>query len=588
MPNVARGGLVTIAVVCAGLASEACGGGNDAPRDGGSMDARPGDVGPFESEGPDGGPPGGATSDAGPSDGGHPSGEAGPLAEAGVPAVLTACSTLATLPVRTATYYVDFSAGSDSASGRSQGTPFKHAPGDSNATGTAKATTLVPGDVVLLKGGVAYEGTITVTASGTAQAPIVLEGGPQQQWGTGMAIVDGQNTRSLGIGVQGASHVIVEGFEVRNFDKSQSSTGIDVNGGSDDAVAGNRLHDIYYATNPSPGSTTWEQQRGTGISVTNSPGTAVSANLVRDCGNAGISISADAASVTGGSVECNEVTNMNWGIVAALGDSVAGTHLAGIVVAHNYIHDFDQYEVCGAWHRDGLFVFARPDDQTLTIDDVEIADNYFEDTLSKDFGSTAWIYLEFVCRNFNIHHNVLNASRSYYGIRILGDGFQVQGNHVIANNVIANSNGNGSAGMHVMQSSGVQITNNVFYDDDVGYMVATDSMQNFAGDYNLFFRTTSGTNVAYLNAGPAASPGSGGALELGLSGMQGKGFETHGLYGDPLWSTPFDAITSDASGFRPKMGSPAIDHGKALGYAVDFAGATIPQGAGPDIGAFEQ
>ncbi len=51
--------------------------------------------------------------------------------------------------------------------------------------------------------------------------------------------------------------------------------------------------------------------------------------------------------------------------------------------------------------------------RTLTIDDLEIADNYFEDNTSA-FGSTAWIYLEFVCRGFNIHHNILNQSRSYY------------------------------------------------------------------------------------------------------------------------------------------------------------------------------
>jgi hypothetical protein len=520
----------------------------------------------------------GSASDVGVSQGGD---SATPLAS-------TTCSTLATLPVRAATYYVDFGSGSDTASGKAQTSAFKHAPGDSNATGTAKATTLVPGDVVLLKGGVVYEGTITITSSGTAKAPIVLEGGPQQLWGTGMAIVDGQDTRSLGIDVESASFVVVEGFEVRNFDKSQNSTGINVNGGTNDTVVGNHLHDIYYATNPNPGTTTWEAQRGTGISVTNSSGSAVSANFARDCGNAGISISADAASVTGGSVECNEVTNMNWGIVAALGDSVAGTHLSGIVIAHNYIYDFDQYEVCASWHRDGLFVFARPDSATTTIDDFEIADNYFEDTLSKDFGSTAWIYIEFVCQNFNIHHNVLNASRSYYGIRILGDGFQVKGNHILANNVIANSNGNGSAGLHVMQSSGIQITDNIFYDDDVGYMIATDSMPGFAGDYNLFFRTTSGTNVAYLNAGTAESPGSGGALELGLAGMQGMGFETHGLYGDPLWSTAFASIASDASGFKPMKGSPAIDHGKMLTYMTDYAGTMIPEGVGPDIGAFEQ
>jgi hypothetical protein len=449
---------------------------------------------------------------------------------------------------------------------------------------------LVPGDVVLLKGGVVYEGTITVTTSGTATQPIVVEGGVQEGWGSGMAIVDGQNMRSLGVALQGASYVIVEGFEVRNFDKTQSSTGISVDGGSNDEVVGNVLHDIYYATNPNPGDTTWEQQFGTGISINNSSGSNVYANSVRDCGNAGISLSADAASVTGGTTACNEVTNMNWGIVAALGDSTPGTHLEGLTIAHNYIHDFDQYVVCDAWHRDGIFVFARPDDGSLTIDDIEIADNYFEDTLSTDFGSTAWIYIEFVCRNFNVHHNILNASRSYFAIRVLGDGFQVEGNHVFANNVIANSNGQGSTGMHIMESSGAQIVNNIFYDDDVGYMIATDSMTGFSGDYNVFFNTdTSDTNVLFLNAGPADSPGSGtGVEELSLTGAQGQGVEKHSYAADPMWSVPFASISSSPTGFKPQAGSVAIDHGELLMYTQDYAGTAIPQGKGPDIGAYEQ
>ncbi len=495
------------------------------------------------------------------------------------------CAALSTLPVRTAKYFVDFSAGTDTADGKSQTTAWKHAPGDGNATGTAKSTTLASGDVVLLKGGVEYDGTITITTSGTQASPIVLEGGAQQGWGTGKAIIDGQSTRSLGVAVNAASYVIVEGFEVQNFDKSQGSTGISVDGGSNDTIVGNQLHDIYWAKNP--GGTSWEQQRGTGISINNSPGSNVYANFIRDCGNAGISLSADGADVSGGTTACNEVTNMNWGIVAALGDSKPGTHLANLTISHNYIHDFDQYYVCNAWHRDGIFVFSRPDDQTLTIDNLEIADNYFEDNTSA-LGSTAWIYLEFVCRNFNVHHNILNKSRSFYAIRVLGDTFQVQGNHVFANNVIANSNGQGSAGIHIQQSSGAKITNNIFYDDDVGYMIATDSMTGATGDYNLFFRTDPGKNVAILDAGPAASPNTGGAKSLDLGGMQGQGFEMHGAYGDPLWSMPFASIDGVPSGFKPSSGSPAIDHGTLLSYTVDYGGGAIPKGAGPDIGAYEQ
>jgi hypothetical protein len=523
----------------------------------------------------------GQTGDAAPSADGATSSSA----DAGPQGVLPTCGPLATLPVRTPTYYVDFSSGSDSASGTSKATPWKHAPGDANAIGGPAAAHLMPGDVVLFKGGVPYYGTVTLTASGTANAPIVLEGGAQQGWGTGNAIIDGQEMRSMGVSLSDASYAVVEGFVVRSFDKSQSSTGINVNGGSNNVVAGNQLSDIYYPSNPNPGTTSWEQQYGNGISVTNSSGTAVYANTVRDCGNAGISFSADAAEVDGGTIECNEVTNMNWGIVAPLGDSVAGTHMSGVTIAHNYIHDFDHYEACSAWHRDGIFVFARPDDGSLTIDDFEIADNYFDDTLSPDFGSTAWIYIEYVCRNFNIHHNILNASRAYYGIRILGDGFQVEGNHLLANNVIANANGMGSYGLHVMQSSGVQLLNNIFYDDDTAYFIATDSMTGFSGDYDLLFAVDGTSNLVTLDAGPAASPA---GTSYSLTTLQKAGYEPHGIAADPQWSIPFSSIAGNPFGFKPQPTSPAKDHGKMLTYTQDFAGTAIPQGAGPDIGAFEQ
>jgi parallel beta-helix repeat protein len=571
------GGLVVAllagcAVACGSSSAKSNGG-----RDGGPDGAAPTDGG-VDSQGPrdSGGP-----SDAPPTEGSS-SADANPPPDSGL---LPTCGPYAVLPVRTPTYYVDFVGGSDGADGKSKATAWKHAPGDTNASATPAATTLTAGDVVLFKGGVPYYGSVTVMASGTAQAPIVLEGGAQQGWGSGNAIVDGQQMRTVGISLSGTSYVVVEGFEVRSFDKTQSSTGIDVSGGSNNTVAGNQLHDIYYPQNPNPGTTTWEQQWGNGISVTNSSGTAVTGNTVQDCGNAGISFSADAAEVDGGQVVCNAVTNMNWGIVSALGDSNPGTHMTGVTIAHNYIHDFNHYEVCASWHRDGIFVFARPDNATTTIDHFEIADNYFEDTLSPDFGSTAWIYVEFVCTDFNIHHNILNASRAYYGIRILGDGFQVQGNHILANNVIANKNGMGSYGLHIMQSSGAQLTNNIFYDDDTAYFIATDSMSGFSGDYDLLFATDATKNIVTLDAGPAASPG---GTSYDLAGLQAAGYEKHGIVADPMWSVPYASIAADPTGFKPVATSPAKDSGKMLTYTQDFAGVAIPEGAGPDIGAFEQ
>lgn len=155
MLRVARVAPVVVALVGGGACGHGGGGSNGGAQDGGSLD-------------------GSAFDASSPLDGTSQGDGLPPPAEAGPPAMVTACSTLQTLPVRTPTYYVDFGGGSDTADGKSQATAFQHAPGDASATGNAQSTMLAAGDVVLLKGGVVYQGTITITASGTAAAPIVL------------------------------------------------------------------------------------------------------------------------------------------------------------------------------------------------------------------------------------------------------------------------------------------------------------------------------------------------------------------------------------------------------------------------------
>jgi len=482
----------------------------------------------------------------------------------------------------TPTYFVDYSSGDDSADGKSQTTPWKHAPGDASATANAASIAVAPGDVVLFKGGVSYLGTIDIPVSGTQGSLVVYDGNSRGTWGTGHAIIDGEEKRSAGIRMASKSFVLVDSFDIQSFDKSQSSTGVSIEDGSDDEVRNCHIKDVYYPTNP--GGTSWEQQSGTGISVNDSPRTSIHNNVVRDVGNAGITFTAESGNVIdGGNVSCNEVTNMNWGIAVALGNSTPGTKITNVKLLGNYIHDFDQYYVCAAWHRDGVFVFARPDTDQASVENLEIAYNYFEDNTSA-LGSTAWLYFEFVCKNFQVHHNVLNASRSYYAIRVLGDGFQVEGNHVFENNVIDNANGIGD-GMHVQESSGITMRNNIFYVDGNAYIVATSSMSGFTSDYDLLWRSDGQPSHVILNAGPADAPGGDSYLLPALQTASGN--EQHGIDGDPLFSVAPAMIDSDPTGFAPKAGSPAIDHGTDLGFKSDFSGNPIPSGAAADIGAFE-
>jgi len=97
-----------------------------------------------------------------------------------------------------ASYYVDYSSGSDSNPGTNAAAPWKHCPGDPAATGTAGSTPLKAGNTVYFKGGVPYVLTgdgnpiyqtgIGLNWSGSASQPITYDGNSAGTWGTGRAI----------------------------------------------------------------------------------------------------------------------------------------------------------------------------------------------------------------------------------------------------------------------------------------------------------------------------------------------------------------------------------------------------------------
>ena len=69
-----------------------------------------------------------------------------------------------------ATYYVDYAQGNDTNNGTSTSAPFRHCPGDPNATDSAASIILSPGDVVIFKRGVTYQGTIICEQDGAQVA----------------------------------------------------------------------------------------------------------------------------------------------------------------------------------------------------------------------------------------------------------------------------------------------------------------------------------------------------------------------------------------------------------------------------------
>lgn len=95
-----------------------------------------------------------------------------------------------------AVYYIDFEHGSDNADGLSQQRAWKHAPGDAAATGGPARARLQPGDTISFKGGVAYRGSLKLTARGSEDRPITLRG---DDWGTEPAILSGRDRLSVAL-----------------------------------------------------------------------------------------------------------------------------------------------------------------------------------------------------------------------------------------------------------------------------------------------------------------------------------------------------------------------------------------------------
>ncbi len=118
-----------------------------------------------------------------------------------VPVMLVFLVALAT-PLGAINYYVDFVGGADDNYGTSVDAPWKRCPGDTAAVGRAALCLLVPGDVVIFKGGVTYVfgGTagIALKWSGEPRSPITYDGNSSGDWGEGRAkFTDNRGTAAI-------------------------------------------------------------------------------------------------------------------------------------------------------------------------------------------------------------------------------------------------------------------------------------------------------------------------------------------------------------------------------------------------------
>jgi hypothetical protein len=463
------------------------------------------------------------------------------------------------------TYYVDATAGDDSNNGTSINTPWKTISKVNDATFSA-------GDNILFKKGETWFEQLTIPSSGSSGHNIVFS-----SYGVGVKpTINGNNTATYGIYVKNKSYVTIDGFNIKKFRKDIQTYAVYIYGGTYNNVCNCDISEVYYVTNPNIGGDphAWEQDIGFGVYIENSNNATVHDNLIKDIGQTAIFLTAGSGTtITTFSIFNNEVTNFNAAI--RLGLSNANGTITGGKIYNNYIHDFNNYYYCSIWHRNGIHVWAFAGDPSATIENLEIYNNYFEDLINPTSGSTSWIYMEFNCKNFIIHHNVLGDYLGAFGLRISGDdtakyrGFEIYNNTFFL----------GTTCLTFNNSTDMKVKNNIFNNINSSFnggiwVKDLISLTNYKEDYNLFF---GGQNEIFrLND-----------TMYTWNEWISKGYEANGVNASPLFEGKPSEIVNNPSVFKLSDYSPAIDKGTNLGFTSDFEGNIIPQGYAPDIGAFE-
>ncbi|MGD0976781.1 MAG: choice-of-anchor Q domain-containing protein [Minisyncoccia bacterium] len=481
-----------------------------------------------------------------------------------------------------ATYYVDFSGGNDSNSGLSTGSPWAHAPGDTNGP----TRTIAAGGSIIFKGGVVYHGTITVSSAnysnGVAGNLITLKSGDllATPWGSGRTVIEGDNARALGIHLWGRSYIRVEGFEIRNMANLTNSSGILIDGNiaHNEEIVDNLIHDINGAPGPS----------GYGIEIT---GDEVQAYDL---------------------VEKNTVYHTEEKAIEAYNQGYS-------IFRYNNLYETSDHNM----------VISSPDN--------EIYDNLFSKA-GFDWGNGEAFQPSF-CFKFDSGLTVFADDNKFYnnllwncisGIGVLnGDGNEIYQNTVYYSGWLDPSNGGVSGSNFVLIDDGSAgtnkpdlniISNNIFY-----YGIQfSGSMCNGSPCYQgIAFNSGIGNNniiennIIYWNAAHTSSlfyykstvsEWHDLAWFEGLSGFSSVGtgnIARNNIIADPMLKggtgsalinsseipTGFDNnIRPNGNAFALTSSSTnVIDKGLALQppYNTDIEGNSRPQGAGSDIGAYE-
>jgi hypothetical protein len=477
-----------------------------------------------------------------------------------------------------ATYYVDQSAGNDSASGTSPSTPWKSAPGMTSYGGSRN---LLPGDVVYFDRGDSWD------VGGGSQG-FYLVGGVTyigDTWGTGTrARIRATTGFDAGV-VRFRDHATIptvfQGFEVDA--NSKVANGIDINtgywqlmNGATKRVQNNIVHHVY--------SQQSQGQYRYGIIVSNHGGTGGYAENVEILNNVVRDISRDA-------------------ICLYPGDENANTRIKNMVVRGNEAYNTGQDPgyCCGS----GILIKGYVVDAIVEynyIHNVKGASIFINSNESNHFGNGP--------TNVHVRHNLVTNSTQNGAILVYdGSGGTDPKDLKIYGNIIFNSTVNAGLLLHgnLNGAIGLRVYNNTFYNAPVRVENSGANYTTFEFRNNLLHYTggvpfsdpgrkvTSHSNNLFSGSGTLVSSGGTNYTASTLSNYEATALSSNPLFKNAsslptgFTGTYGTNLAPNSDGLSVQASSVAVGRGATLvsPYNGSINSLVRPAAGGWDIGAYE-